>query len=458
MPSGEVDVVVVGGGPAGEVCAARLAGEGLAVTLVEQELVGGECAFWACMPSKALLRPGELLTELARVPGAREAASAPLDVAAVLRRRDEVVGGFDDTHHAERLEQRGVEIVRGSARLAGERCVRVGKEELRARRAVILAPGSAPLVPPIPGLEDVRAWSDREGTTAGKVPARLVIVGGGVVGAELAGAWRSLGAEVVLLEAAPSLLLREEPFAGEQVAACLEERGVEVRCGVQVSEVSRPEGGALRVGLADGAVVEGDELLVAVGRRPRTEELGLETVGLSPGEAIPVDDAMRAGARSWLYAVGDVNERALLTHAGKYQAWVACEQILGRDARASWDGPLSPRELHRAPGRRRRSHAEGRPRGRSGRGGGRPGARRGGGGELRRSRSRRHRPPCARPWGPRARGRHVHRAGGGGAPPRRDHRHGRRGPGGAPAPRHPVVSHPQRGVASSPGQARGRAL
>ena len=349
MPSGEVDVVVVGGGPAGEVCAARLAGEGLAVALVEQELVGGECAFWACMPSKALLRPGELLTELARVPGAREAASAPLDVAAVLRRRDEVVGGFDDTHHAERLEQRGVEIVRGSARLAGERCVRVGKEELRARRAVILAPGSAPLVPPIPGLEDVRAWSDREGTTAGKVPARLVIVGGGVVGAELAGAWRSLGAEVVLLEAAPSLLLREEPFAGEQVAACLEERGVEVRCGVQVSEVSRPEAGALRVGLADGAVVEGDELLVAVGRRPRTEELGLETVGLSPGEAIPVDDAMRAGARSWLYAVGDVNERALLTHAGKYQAWAACEQILGRDARASWDGPLSPRVCFTEP-------------------------------------------------------------------------------------------------------------
>jgi len=343
MDRRRVDVVVVGGGPAGEVCGVRLSGEGLEVALVERELVGGECAFWACMPSKALLRPAELLAEVARVPGANEAASAPLDVGAVLRRRDEVVGGFDDTRHAERLEQRGVAVLRGTGRLAGERRVRVGELELHARRAVILAPGSAPVLPPIAGLEGTRPWSDREGTTAQKVPDRLVIVGGGVVGAELARAWSSLGTRVSLLEAAPRLLLREEPFAGEQVAAALEEQGVEVRCGAEVSEVRREDGGGVSVRLADGPELRGDELLLAVGRRPRTDDLGLETVGLEAGRPIAVDDAMRAGASSWLYAVGDVNARALFTHAGKYQAWVACEQILGRDARATHDGALTPR-------------------------------------------------------------------------------------------------------------------
>lgn len=343
MDRREVDVVVVGGGPAGEVCGARLSAEGLAVALVERELVGGECAFWACMPSKALLRPTELLDEVARVPGAKEAASAPLDVAAVLRRRDEVVGGFDDTRHAERLEQRGVAVLRGTGRLVGERRVRVGELELQARLAVILAPGSAPLLPPIAGLEGARPWSDREATTAGEVPGRLIIVGGGVVGAELARAWSSLGSRVSLLEAAPRLLLKEEPFAGEQVAAALEEQGVEVSCGVEVSEVRREDGAGVSVRLADGPVLEGDELLLAVGHRPRTDDLGLETVGLEPGAPIAVDDEMRAGASSWLYAVGDANARALLTHAGKYQAWVACEQILGRDACATHDGALSPR-------------------------------------------------------------------------------------------------------------------
>lgn len=349
MAGREFDVVVIGGGPAGEVTSARLAEAGLEVALVERELVGGECAFWACMPSKALLRPADALAEAARVGGAREVAGQDPDAAATLRRRDEVIRGLDDSVLRSGLEKKGVVVLRGEGRLEGERRVCVGEESVDARRAVIVAVGTGAAVPPIDGLAEAATWSNREATTAGEVPGRLLVLGGGVVGVELAQAWASLGSRVTLLEALPRLLAQEEPFAGEQVADALRERGVDVRLGAKATAVRR-EGGEVRVALDGSSAVTGDEILVAVGRRPLTTDLGLETVGLEPGESIQVDDTLRAtGGPDWLYAVGDVNGRSLLTHAAKYQAWAATEQILGRDARVSQDGPGSPRVVFTDP-------------------------------------------------------------------------------------------------------------
>ncbi len=328
------DVIVVGAGPAGEVVAGRL-GEagGVSVALVERELVGGECAYWACMPSKALLRPGDLLAETRRVGGVRELVDeARPDARAVLARRDEVIHGLDDSGQLPWLEERGVTVLRGAARLDGERRVRVGEELHTARRAVVLATGSGAAVPPIPGLADVRPWTNREGTTAKEVPARLIVVGGGVVGSELAQAWRSLGSEVTLVEALPRLLGREEPFAAEMVRDSLERHGVDVRLGVEATGARREDADVV-LSLAGGAEVRGDEILVAVGRRPHTDELGLETVGLEPGRIVEVDDEMRVADRPWLFAVGDVNGRALVTHQGKHQGRIVADLILGRPAR-----------------------------------------------------------------------------------------------------------------------------
>src|SRR4051794_28162026 len=345
----DCDVVVLGAGPAGEALAARAAGHGLDVVLVERELVGGECAFWACMPSKALLRPGELLDEARRVPGAREAAAAPLDAAAALRWRDEVVRGFDDSGPAGGLEKRGVRIVRGHGRVAGERRVEVGDTVIMAGRAVVLAPGSAAALPPVDGLAGAGRWTSREGTTARDVPARLVVLGGGVVGVELAQAWASLGATVTLLEAADRLLAGEEEFAGAMVAEALDRRGVEVRTGVAVDAVRREAGGVIAA--CGDEEVHADEILVAAGRRPRVEDLGLEALGLEADGPVEVDDHMRVPDHPWLYAVGDVNGRALLTHAAKYQARVAADVIAGRDVRAGGGaGPLAPRVIFTDPG------------------------------------------------------------------------------------------------------------
>jgi len=388
MAETSFDVIVIGAGPAGEVAAGQLGERGRAVALVERELVGGECSYWACMPSKALLRAGELVDEIARVPGvAGNSSACGIDAATVLRRRDEVIHELRDDGHLPWLDQRGVTLLRGRARLAGERRVAVealrdeggatapgggaegsgGERVYEAREAVIVATGSGALLPPIPGLLEAQPWTNREATTADAVPGTLLVLGGGVVGVELAQAWASLGTRVTLIEAADRLIAREEPFASVQVAEGLQRRGVELRIGARAVSVERDAdgesagdtaargarsagaGGRTTVMLEDGERLSGDALLVAIGRRPRTDDLGLEAVGLEAGKPITVDDHMRVKGAPWLYAIGDVNGRAQLTHMGKYQARVAVDAICGGGMRARRDGALSPRVIFTDP-------------------------------------------------------------------------------------------------------------
>ncbi len=328
------DLIVLGGGAVGENVADRAVQGGLSVLLVEHELVGGECSYWACMPSKALLRSAAALEAARALGGAREAVTGELDAAAVLARRDSFTSHWDDAGQVRWLEGAGIALARGHGRLDGERRVIITDAEgveqaVDARHAVAVCTGSEALIPPVPGLAESRPWTAREATSAQEVPQRLAIIGGGVVGCELATAWNSLGSSVTLISRG-TLLGGVEPFAGEAVAQRLQSRGVRVLMHTSPVEVRREGEGPVHLVLDSGDAIEADEVLVATGRTPRTTGIGLETVGLEEGSWIDVDDTLRVPGSAWLYAVGDVTHRALLTHQGKYQARAAGDVIAAR--------------------------------------------------------------------------------------------------------------------------------
>lgn len=329
----EYDVIVLGAGPVGENVADRVVRGGLSAVLVERELVGGECSYWACMPSKALLRPVQALSAARAVAGAAQAVTGTLDVEAVLARRDSFTSGWSDAGQASWVESAGIGLLRGHGRLSGEREVTVTGNDgtatvVTARHAVVVATGTDALIPGIPGLDEADPWTSRDATSAKAVPESLAVIGGGVVGVEMATAYASLGSRVSLV-ARGGLLAGAEPFAGERVAAALRDAGVKVLLGTETSRVERGDAG-VTLTLGDGTTVTAEEVLVATGRVPRTRDLGLESVGLTAGEWLTVDDTLRVEGFDWLYAAGDVNHRALLTHQGKYQARAAGDVIVAR--------------------------------------------------------------------------------------------------------------------------------
>ena len=329
MAGDSYDVIVIGAGPTGENVADRAVRGGLSAVVVESELVGGECSYWACMPSKALLRPVAAVAEAAAVRGV---SGARLEPAEVLARRDSFTHDWKDDGQVKWLNGAKIDLVRGPGRLAGERVVSAGDVTLTARQAVVIATGTDAFVPP--ALAGVKAWTSREATSAKSVPPRLAIVGGGVVGCELAAAWSALGSRVTLVSR-DELLHRMPAFAGSLVTAGLRGAGVDVRTGVNVSAATRADGdGPVTLTLDDGTQVTADEVLAATGRTPRTGDIGLRAVGLEDGSWLSVDDTMRVTgvAGGWLYAAGDVNHLALLTHMGKYQARVCGDAIAARAA------------------------------------------------------------------------------------------------------------------------------
>ncbi|MEE1664428.1 NAD(P)/FAD-dependent oxidoreductase [Streptomyces sp. WAC07094] len=331
------DVIVLGAGPVGQNVVDRARAAGLTVAVVERELVGGECSYWACVPSKALLRPVIAIADARRVDGARQAVTGDLDTVQVFARRNHYVTDWDDSKQAEGVKSLGADLFRGHGRIDGPRRVTVTRDDgarhtLTARHAVAVATGSLPLLPEIPGIREARPWTNRHGTDSSTVPGRLAIVGGGGVGVEMATLWQGLGSQVTLL-ARRGLLPRMESFAGKLLERGLTEAGVDVRIGVQVTALRRPDaGGPVTVTLDDGSELEADEVMFATGRIPATEDIGLETVGLTSGAWLDVDTTclVRGVDGHWLYALGDVNHRALLTHQGKYQARTAGDVIGAR--------------------------------------------------------------------------------------------------------------------------------
>lgn len=335
MSAGDYDVVVIGAGPVGENVADRATQGGLRVAIVESELVGGECSYWACMPSKALLRAGAALRAARAVDGAKQAVTGRVDVAGVLRRRDVMTHDWHDDSQVDWLRSAGIDLVRGHGRLTGTREVTVTRAEgeervLRAAHAVAVSTGTAALLPDIPGLRDVDPWTSREATGAREIPESLAVIGGGVVACEMATAYADLGSRVTMLVRSDGLLGTMEPFAGELVAQALRGSGVEIRTGVEVVRAHRAPGADAVLTLSDEEAVTAEQVLVATGRVPRTIDLGLDAVGLEPGSWLDVDDTMLVAGTDWLYGVGDVNHRALLTHQGKYQARAAGDVIAAR--------------------------------------------------------------------------------------------------------------------------------
>jgi dihydrolipoamide dehydrogenase len=339
-PGETYDVIVIGAGPIGQTVADRARAAGLTVAVVERELVGGECSYWACIPSKAMLRPVTALADARRVGGAREAVAGLADAPATFARRDWWVSSWNDEGQVNFLKGIGADLVRGHGRLDGARRVTVETPDgsmvpLAARHAVAICTGSAPVFPELADLAEARPWTNREATDAHEVPGRLVVVGGGGVGVEMATAWHGLGSAVTLLAQDDGLLSRMEPFAGEMIARAYAESGIDVRIGATVTGIRRPGGtGPVTLTLEGGGELEADEVLFATGRRPLTDDIGLPTVGLEPGSWLEVDDtcAVRALDDKWLYALGDVNRHALLTHQGKYQARIAGAVIGARAA------------------------------------------------------------------------------------------------------------------------------
>jgi pyruvate/2-oxoglutarate dehydrogenase complex dihydrolipoamide dehydrogenase (E3) component len=338
------DVIVLGAGSTGTNVAWYSRDNGLSVAVVEAELVGGECSYWACIPSKALLGPTHALAAARRLPGAAEAVTGDVDAAAVLARRDSFVHELDDSSQVQWMDSIDAELVRGQGRLVGEREVTVtaaggAVRRLTARRAVVVATGSRASTPPVEGLAGIRTWDNRDVTNAKDVPRRLLVLGGGVVGCEMAQAYRRLGAqEVTIVQRSQRLVPGNEPWASELLAEAFADEGIRVITGATAVHAARDgEDGPVMLRLDDGTELVGDELLVAAGRTPNTDDLGLETVGIEPGGPLEVDDQLRvtAAAGDWLYAAGDVNGRALLTHQGKYQARVVGD-VLGGRQRSAW--------------------------------------------------------------------------------------------------------------------------
>src|SRR6266536_5311980 len=349
----EFDVVVIGAGPPGENAAGRSADRGFSVAIVEERLAGGECSYYGCIPSKTLIRPGDVLAAARRVPGAAEAVTGTIDVEAAFAQRDYMTNKWDDSGDLKWFDSKGITFVRGHGRLAGPKVVEVelsdgsGVRRLTARKAVVAACGTQPLMPPIEGLTESKPWDNRDATAVKELPRRLLVLGGGAIGVEMAQCYKRLGTEeVTVVEGSDRLLAREEPFAGDELKTAFEREGITVITGARMTKVTRQGTDAPVTGtLGDGREITADEILVAVGRRANTRDVGADTVGLEPGKYFSVDERLRVKGVDgvWLYAVGDVSGNAQLTHMGKYQGRLVGDIIAGMDVTDIGDARGVPR-------------------------------------------------------------------------------------------------------------------